>query len=170
MELDTFRNRKIISTTHGIERLGDPNRFDQASKDAFTRQLLVVIKDAMDLILDEYNDTPGTYVVHSKSTGIGVVLIWKRDTMTRRDKRYHALIKTVLPIRPAHFKSKNTDVMIMTEILDQVNYYLQLTEKKFRSLKENTHRFVRVKELGIELCLFENMLWDITNATQLLVK
>ena len=131
----TYRGRKIIDTHHALDRLGDDKRFEADANSNRLRQAIDwVIEEGIDEILEKHDDREGIYVIHSKSTGIGVVLSWTRDKFNRNDPRNCAIIVTLLPIQDKHFAKNRTDTMVFTEVIGKPG--------KVVDLSEATHLFV----------------------------
>ena len=94
--------RKIIDTKHAIDRFRD--RYNNRYSIGRIRK---VVYDAMSTIIDKYHDEATTYGVWSKSTGICVIIDWRRDSMNRRDNLNHAVIVTLPPVKD-EFKNFHT--------------------------------------------------------------
>jgi hypothetical protein len=109
-----FANRDIIDTKHSLDRFNDDDRFNVWSgKDEFKSKIVDVAKKAIAVIYKKYKDTPATYGIHSKSTGIGMIVDW-RDDDKHSDGFNDAIITTILPIKKHHFFKKD-DVKIIVE-------------------------------------------------------
>lgn len=112
--------RKIIDTKHSIDRFMDKNRFDDAGKTDFRNKLNRVITDASKKIITKLNDKEGVYGIHSKSTGIGVIIHWRPDKYGS-DKTNHAVIITLLPLKPKHhYKDLTAEVIVEKRLTEMV--------------------------------------------------
>ena len=138
-------NRKIIDTKHAIDR------FTQRYNNLFNKERVEkVIYDAMKIIINKYNDEATTYGIWSKSTGICVIIDWRKDTKNRADKNNHAIIITLPPIKK-EFKNFHTinsnDIRIIVEkALESAIIKKLLTEdtedyepNKIKVVKVNRH-------------------------------
>jgi len=72
-------DRIIIDTDHAIDRFMDKKRFDNAGSYEFKKELIWTINNGIDKILTDYKDKKSNYLIHSKRTGIGVVIDWRQD-------------------------------------------------------------------------------------------
>lgn len=107
-------NRKTIDTEHAIEQgYGRYYRNDYDWQE-FQKKLAWIIQNAKNSIVYDYNDKSADYVVHSKSTGIGVVIDWREDTVNP-DGKNHAIIVTVLPRKKKHFAKDPEDILLIVE-------------------------------------------------------
>ena len=111
--------RKIIDTKHSIDRFLDKNRFDDAGATDFRKKLNRVITDASKKIITKLNDEEGVYGIHSKSTGIGVVIDWRPDKYGS-DRTNHAVIITLLPLKPKHHYKNVSDEVIVERRLNEM--------------------------------------------------
>ena len=116
--------RMIVLTDHAVDRFNDNKRFsDKAlqkegyrTREDFIMTVYDKIKLAIEEILTKYNDQSSTYVVHSKSTGIGVVVEWRRDRFDKLDINNNAYIHSVLEIKkPAHYTTNPKDIYMVVE-------------------------------------------------------
>ena len=150
--------RKIIDTKHSIDRFLDKNRFSDAGATDFKNKLNRVISDASKKIITQLGDTSGVYGIHSKSTGIGVIIDWRPDR-NGSDKTNHAIIITILPLKPKHhYKDVSAEVIVekrLTEMLGK------------KSDKKNTARIV--KKGAFKVVLWEGKYYD-DNATWIFVR
>lgn len=132
LPFDTHRNRYLIDTHHSIDRTYDGRGVDKQvypTVNSFKKDCNVVIKRGIDKILDEHNDRTGTYLIHSNSTHIGIVINWRQDRENWRDSRNHAIIVSVLPVRRTHYSNNPEDIMIFTEYKHLLK---KLVHKKLR--------------------------------------
>lgn len=172
---DQYMGRKIIDTKHSIDRFVDKDRFSDYGSSELKQEILRVIKDGIAEILSKHNDSEGVYVIHSQSTKIGVVIMWRREGNPKLDDgQNHAIVVTVLPRKPNHSKKNPSDTMLYVEVVEQIMEFLKrkkLTENVFseKKFEEGSFERVYVNELGFELYLFENELYDIS-AKEILVK
>ena len=110
-------NRKIFDTDHAIKRFMDARGVPETmSSDFFMRKVLKIVEEASKIIISKHKDISNIYGIHSKSTGIGVIIHWRKDTQNWADKQNHAFIVTVLPIKRFH-NFKREDIPIMVETL-----------------------------------------------------
>lgn len=145
--------RKIIDTRHSIERFMDKNRFSDSGKATFRDTIDKVIRDGMEKIISTHNDESGVYGIHSKSTGIGLVIDWRPDTKGK-GKTNHAIIVTILPIKNSHhYKDVSAEVIVEKQLKESVGK---------RDRKKNTCEIV--KEGDFWIVLFEGKYYD-NNAT-----
>lgn len=112
-----FANRDIIDTFHSIDRYFDDDRFNKWSgQKEFKDKIVDVTKKAIAVIYKKHKDKEGRYGVHSKSTGIGLVLHW------REDKKYidgfnDAIIITILPIKKnPYFRDIDAKIIVEKQI------------------------------------------------------
>ena len=114
--LDTSK-RRIIDTYHAIDRFLNKHeqRFSNMSKDTFTK----VIRDAIKVITTKYKDVSGSYGIHSKSKKIGLIVDWRKDRLNDNGEN-HAIIVTLLPIKPEHDFDKEDTVIIVEQFLKLV--------------------------------------------------
>ena len=144
--------RKIIDTKHSIDRFVD--RYDIFTKIRVNK----VITDAMKQIIDKYSDESTTYGVWSKSTGICVIIDWRKDTQNSHDKENHAVVITLPPIKKEfkdfHTTNKN-DVRLIVEA------YLNSAIRK-RILKEDKdiNKLKKVSLNGLFIFLHEGIMYD----------
>lgn len=158
--ITNYRTRSIIDTAHSIER-----GYDQRGVDPdiypeffhFKKEVIRVVKDGIDKILDEYNDYSSVYLIHSKSTGIGVTVNWR----TQRDSKYddgnnHAIIVSILPIKDKHYTKYPDDILLMVE--------KSIPRKRLKEAQiDNTMDRV-MTEFGFQAILWEGAVWDIDAA------
>lgn len=121
-------SRKIVNTAHSIDRAKDDNRFgkviqkDFGSFDKFKAKVDMVIRRAMKEIMRKHKDARGQYGVHSKSTGIGVIVDWRPDDSVP-DGKNHAVIVTLLPVRNSHsYKPGTTEVVVENTTYEIVDF------------------------------------------------
>lgn len=151
--------RKIIDTKHSIDRFVDRynNKYgvDRVHK---------VIYDAMETIIDKYQDESTTYGVWSKSTGICVIIDWRRDSMNRRDNLNHAVIVTLPPVKDEfrNFHTTNpkdirfiVEKMLFGQIMDNV-LKEDFESNKLKEVKINKHSVFlhegKMFDSGIAFC------------------
>jgi hypothetical protein len=141
--------RKIIDTFLSLER------FTQRYKDTFPKDRIEkVIYDGMNKIIKEHNDRMTTYALWSRSTGIAVILEWRRDKENRQDKRNHAIIITLPPLKKSFQDlktTKPTDVKIIVESM--IRDRIKLKEEKSDYLK-------RVKINSLTLWFEDGKMYD----------
>lgn len=121
---DTHRERKLIDTNHSIDRLYDGrgvDKRDYPTVEVFKKYCTWVLKCGVNEIMDNYQDERGTYLLHSRSTGIGIVVDWRKDSEDRNDKNNHAIVVTVLPVRNRHYSNNPSDTLIITEAREALN-------------------------------------------------
>lgn len=165
---DEYMGRRIIDTKHSIDRFVDRDRFSDYGSSELKQEILRVIKDGMNDIIRLHNDEEGVYVIHSESTKIGVVITWRREGNPKLDDgKNHAIVVTVLPRKPKHSKKNPSDTMLYVEVSNQIMEFLnkrKLTESIFKEDKfeEGSFERVYIDDLGFELYLFENELYDIS--------
>lgn len=106
-----IRDRKIIDTSHAVERY--QQRFD--SNPQALEEILDAIRKGMRVILLKHRDNYGSYVIHSKSTQVGVVIEWRKDNKNPNDYNKHAIIVSILPRKPKHFSNNPSDIMLIVE-------------------------------------------------------
>lgn len=175
------KGRWIIDTKHSIDRFIDRGRFpDRAGEEKFKNNVLWVIENAIEKILTTYGDREGSYVVHSESTGIGVVLRWREEGDPRyRDGNNHAVIVTILPIKKVHTASDPRDTLLIVEIKSQIEEFLKenglynKNEKLHESsleVGEGIYSLVEVDELGLSLILYDGSIYDLSEAQEVLVE
>jgi len=153
--------RSIIDTKHAIDRFRD--RYNNRYSIGRIRK---VVYDAMSTIINKYHDEATTYGVWSKSTGICVIIDWRRDTMNSYDNLNHAVIVTLPPVK-GEFKNFHTvnpkDVRFIVErcLYEEVVEKISLKESfKHNNLKEvkiNNHSVFlhegKMFDSGISFCI-----------------
>lgn len=145
--------RKIIDTKHAIDRFLD--RYD--NRYSFER-VRKVVYDAMSTIIDKYHDESTTYGVWSKSTGICVIIDWRRDTMNRRDNLNHAVIITLPPIKDEFRNFHTTSPKDIRFIVERCLYDSIPNKKLKESFKPNNLQ--EVKFGGHSVFLHEGKMFD----------
>lgn len=150
-----YNNRKIIDTSHSIERFIDKTRFVDLEKD----QVIKVINNGIEKIINNYKDESTTYGIWSKSTGICVILEWRRDNQNSKDKNNHAIIVTLPPIKKnfKDFHTKSGDVRIIVE--SYLHTYLMKLYQKEISFGANDIQSFKLNE-NINVTYHEGKLWD----------
>jgi hypothetical protein len=150
-----YKGRKIIDTAHSIERLIDKTRFINLDKD----QVITVINNGMKKIVDNYKDEDTTYGIWSKSTGICVILEWRRDNQNRGDKNNHAIIVTLPPIKKnfKDFHTKSGDIRIIVESYLH-SYIMKLVQKEI-GYSANEIQTIKLNE-NVTVTYHEGELWD----------
>lgn len=150
-----YNNRKIIDTSHSIERLIDKTRFVGLDKN----QVIKVINNGIEKIINNYKDESTTYGLWSKSTGICVILEWRRDNQNNRDKNNHAVIVTLPPIKKnfKDFHTKPGDVRMIVEkyLHSQI---MKMVQKEI-GYSSNEIQIVKLNE-NINVTYHEGKLWD----------
>jgi len=105
-------NRRIIDTKHSIDKFID--QYSQYSHN----DVNTMIHNAINKIVEVYNDESTVYGVWSKSTGICVIIDWEGEDYKNNNKLNHAIIVTLPPIKNS-FNSFHTinkeDVKIIVE-------------------------------------------------------
>jgi uncharacterized protein (UPF0248 family) len=150
----SYRKRFIFDTYHSIERMA------QRYGKGFEQDIIEVIEKAIDQIFYTYDDERTQYVIHSKSTGIGLAIDWRPDKYVN-DNTNHCFIITVFDKALKHYKKNPSDVMIITEVK-------KIFEKRVgkKNLKESNQKgtYYRVKdpETGIDVHLYEGRVYDIS--------
>jgi len=146
-------NRKIFDTNHSIDRFKDRKKFNITDKE-FRDKIIWVINNAIKKIIIDNSDESGNYGIHSKSTGIGLVVDWRKDTQRRDDQKNHAFIVTLLPIRQSHtFRD-----VIATLFVEQLIEWAKNKYKKQIKLEENTTNIV--KEYNLSVIFWEGEYYD----------
>lgn len=148
MKFKEYSKRKIIDTPHSIERFLERNT--SFSKDGVER----VIYDAQYLIINQYQDKIGTYGVHSKLSGMGLIIDWREDFKIN-DNKNHSIVITFLPVKKVHYFNKE-DIGLMVEYFNKIS-------REGCSLKENTVDYIyRNTERGIYIIAWEGGYYDDT--------
>lgn len=157
-----YRERKIFDTHHSIERFNDENRFDDAGKEEFRNKLFKVLAHGIKKILSEHNDYSSSYLIHSKSTGIGVVIDWRKDKFNRVDYTNHAFIVTILPIKKHHTK-KDEDILLVVEKQLTEWALKRLEERKEKLiLSENAYDRISTEDKEFSVIFWEGKYYDAT--------
>lgn len=149
-----YRGRKVIDTYHSIDR------FIERYGEEYREKVNKVLRDTIDVILN-HGDNYGAYGVHSKGTGIGIAVKWKRQGDPRLDDgKNHAIIATILPIKHAHWLSRD-EVQILVE------QFKMLTEEKVAEGKVCTNEATCDYSLycddeGIYIITWEGKYYDHT--------
>lgn len=153
--------RKIIDTKHAIDRFVDRynNRYS-------LNRIHRVIYDAMNTIIDKYHDESTTYGVWSKSTGICVIIDWRRDTMNKRDNLNHAVIVTLPPVKDEfrNFHTTNPkDIRFVVEnllhdlVVEKISLKESFKPNKLKEVKINNHSIFlhegKMFDSGISFCI-----------------
>lgn len=156
--ITTHKGRDIVDTNHSIERLFDGRGVDSYTYPTvadFKKEVVSVIQSAIDKILSVYSDYSEEYLIHSRSTGIGVVIDWR----PHKDQKYddgnnHAIIISVLPVKNKHFAKNPSDVLLMVEE--------SIPKSRLQeAAQENTMDRYVLEDLGIKVTLWEGKVWDI---------
>lgn len=137
--LEEYKGHKILNSDHAIERFIDKERFTDAGKEAFKKDVIFVVEKAIDKILLMRN-IPGVYGIHSNSTMIGLVIDYN-DHYSR--KINDARIVTLFPKRKIH-SFKPGDIKLFVESL--------LTDWA----KENSNEPIRITESAADTILNES--------------
>lgn len=112
--LDSYLGRNITDTNHSIERSYE--REYVWKRDEYVFLHLRMVKQAILKILTDYKDRSAYYVLYSKSTGLGVVISWRKDRFKDWDEKNHAYITTVLPPQDyPHYLKNPDDIRILVE-------------------------------------------------------
>lgn len=118
----------MIDTKNSIDRFYDSNRniinlF--GSRENFREKINCIIKNANKVIIDKYNDKESYYAIHSKSTGIGIIIKMGKYSESIKDKgNINALIITILPIKKYH-SFKPEDIQIIVENMASEIYKIE---------------------------------------------
>jgi len=110
----TESERKIIDTKHSLER------YLQRYSDIFSKeQIDTLIHNVEKIIISNYKDIEGQYGWHSKSTGAGGIITWRKDYHNPSDKRNHSIITSLFPIKKFHiFKDVNATIIIEKHVIE----------------------------------------------------
>jgi hypothetical protein len=111
----TSLGRYVIDTTHAIERFSE-----RYLKEGITvAKVEKVIQDGINQILTKHRDREGIYIIHSNSTQIGVVIAWRKqgDPRLNIDDQNHAIVVTLLPLKPEHKAKGLQDTIVTVEQL-----------------------------------------------------
>lgn len=129
-----INGRSIIVTHHYGDRYGDIDRFSRLANDPdFREDVLWVVRNAMREIMTQHVDRTGKYGVHSKSTGIGVIIDWRPDGRVHTDNRNHAMVVTLLPIkRFHHFKANDISIIVESLLMDYLRESLDRERQPLR--------------------------------------
>lgn len=104
----------IIDTKHSVERF-----LQRVPPNIKKDTILGVIKKAMLKIVQMGDISNTSYLVHSQSTNIGVILFWRpeSDPYISKDRRSvnNAVIVTILPLKKQHISSDPKDTILMVE-------------------------------------------------------
>lgn len=146
-------NRKIIDTNHAIDRFIERYDYDFARYEVDD-----VIHNAINKIVEDYNDRTGIYAVWSKSTHITVIINWRPDYKVV-SKVNHAIIVTLPPLKRNFADLRTTepdDIKMMVE---------RFIEKTITShnpkLKESSHKFIQKDtSFGFEIFLENGEIYD----------
>ena len=162
MEIIAYKDRMIIDTNHSIDRFIDKTRFKDASKEEFKNQINKVITNGMKKIIDTYNDRMATYGIWSRSTGICVIIDWRKDNRNLKDKHNHAVIVTLPPIKDNFndFHTKQGDTRIIVEKYLH-NYIMKLLQTEGKNLDRSKNALLTFR-LSEEMMVtyYEGILWD----------
>lgn len=110
-------DRYIIDTQHFIDRFYDKNRFNQqAGSEDLYLSVFKTIRAGIDQIMTKYGDREGSYLIHSKSRLVSVVLYWGYPRGNFPYKNYknrrNAHVITILPLKTNPHKKNPSDVMV----------------------------------------------------------
>lgn len=149
-------NRKVIDTKHSLDQFVNRN-IKVISKSIMKR----IINDVINEIIENYNDKEGQYGYHSKSTGVGGVVMWRRENDPRNDDgKNHFILKTVLPIKKFHHFN-NVEAQIIVE--KQVILWAKekgFTGKKKQNLCESFYEQHEYFEDDFNVTFFEGRLYE----------
>ncbi len=153
---DGYAGRMIIDTKHSIDRYSD--RYNNIlNKDTVNQVIQNVIKE----ILSDYNDTEGQYGFHSKSTGIGGIITWRRQGDPKLDDgNNHAVITTLFPIKKFHtFRNVDAELIVEQQVTlwaEEQGYKKEFKESLCESYGED-HKFYKD---DFFVSFFEGKLYD----------
>jgi len=159
---DTFKNeRRIIDTNHALERF-----ILRYGSERDRIEIMWVINNGMKKILSEYKDESNKYIIHSKSTGIGVVIHWRKDSKGF-DNLNHAIIATILAKKDAHYKKYASDIMLIVENWvnrrqKEMNVNRCLTESTYDRVEQELWTDDTIVQLPFEIHLWEGKIWDFS--------
>ena len=125
--LKADNERYIIYTNHAIDRYLD--RY----KEIISYDILYsVVNNFIKSVILNFKDKGGVYGFHSKSTGIGGIINWRKDNKGKNDKN-NAVIVSLFPIKKFHnFKNIDAQIIVEQQII------LWAKEKGFKNkFKEN---------------------------------
>lgn len=109
-----YQDRKIIDTSHSVERFLSNQRFKEAGSKELLQEILETIRKGIKLILTKYKDKSNIYLIHSKSTKLGIVIEWRHDKYSSNNIN-HAIIVTILPKKEKHYTANPNDIFLMVE-------------------------------------------------------
>ena len=147
-------NRKIIDTRHFIDRAIE--QYQGVSLERIQK----VINDGINSIVENYQDESTTYGIWSRSTGICVIIDWRKEGNNKRDGKNHAIIITLPPPKKEftnfHTTGKNDVRIIVEKVLDKmIPFYIK--KGKIREVKLNNHSIFFEKgkmfDSGIAYCI-----------------
>lgn len=152
-------HRRMIDTSHSIDRFLDQQRFgDRSGKDEFKDKIEWVLNNAIDKIIKEYQDKSHTYGIHSKSTGIGISIDWRKDYRNDNGKN-HAIIISVLPIKKHHYFKPEDVVLIVEAQLDMLGRQL-LREEGNPVRKEKNKALITVVNESYFITYWQGRLYE----------
>lgn len=159
---DGYNDRKIIITDHAINRFFDSMRFPVKDKKVFMDKILWVGQNAIKEILNKYNDKESGYGIYSKSTGICLIINWRRQDDPKLDNgKNQAVIVTIPPIKksPNDFHLKAKDIKILVE-----KHLLKWSYDDLK--KDNSHKLMEDKKNCVYLhdgepCHYGDAFWVV---------
>lgn len=124
-------NRYLIDTYHSIERFENDERFnDKANTDEFKQEIINIANKVSKEIITRYNDKSQIYGVHSKSTGLGMIIDWRTDYKVK-NKDNNAILVTILPVKRFHSFKSDTLPLIVEHLLKK--YYSIMEESEINN-------------------------------------
>lgn len=162
---------RIFDTKHSISRWSDENRFDnRAGKKELKDLVIKVINDGIAEILNDYQNHKNTYIIHSQSTGLGIVIDWRQDNFESNKQKQdinHAFIVTILGFKKSgsFFKKKSNDsyLWVESQLYDWAKKSIKLTEGREVVEEKNTSSFDHTESInGFMVCLYEGKYKDVT--------
>ena len=158
---------RIFDTKHSIERFQDENRFDNlAGKDELKNVVLKVINAGINEIIDDRQNKRNTYIIHSQSTGLGVVVDWRQDNYeTNKQKQdiNHAFIITILGFKKSgtFYKKKSNDsyVWVESQLNDWARKNIRITENREVGIEESCFDHTESID-GFMVCFYEGKMKD----------
>lgn len=163
-------NRSIFDTNHSISRYLDDGRLTSEDRMSFDLNYKRIIDEAVSKIIKDYADESQVYGIHSRSTGIGLVLDWRPDKY-KRDETNQGFIVTILPIKKFHNWKGDTKHILVEQIKEWAHNVLSYERKGYKldesegTIETITSIYDDDKFPVLRIIFMEGKYWDSTIGT-----
>lgn len=154
--INTRYNRSIIDTKHSLER------FDYRYNEVDKPDVINAITNGINKILSFYKDEKGTYLIHSKSKKIGVVIDWRPDYYSA-SKENNAIIISILPKKSFHHAKPEDELVIVEQMIDRWASKKLEENKKKRNYETGYYDIIKSDETNSDsfyVVLYEGKLHE----------